>query len=104
MELTERHALVTGGGRGIGNAISRNLTQAGVRVTILGRDVAVLAEAVTRGDAVRYVQAVRVSRLAPGAGLDDLIIVASTEINTDEDRAAYAAALTEILAAGKHHA
>ena len=30
-----------------------------------------------------------VSRLLPGAGLDDLIIVASTETNTDEDRAAY---------------
>ena len=32
---------------------------------------------------------VPVSRLLPGAGLDDLIIVASTEMNTDEDRAAY---------------
>ncbi|MBX3496134.1 MAG: aminomethyl-transferring glycine dehydrogenase subunit GcvPA [Parvibaculum sp.] len=37
------------------------------------------------------------SRLLPGAGLDDLLIVASTEINTDEDRAAYAAALGEVL-------
>lgn len=37
------------------------------------------------------------SRLLPGAGLDDLLIVASTEINTDEDRAAYAAALEEVL-------
>ena len=34
-----------------------------------------------------------VSRLAPGAGLDDLIVVANTEINTAEDRAAYASAL-----------
>ena len=31
-----------------------------------------------------------VSRLLPGAGLDDCIVVASTEMNTDEDRAAYA--------------
>ena len=38
-----------------------------------------------------------VSRLLPGAGLDDLTIVASTEINTDEDRAAYAQALSECL-------
>ncbi|WP_029004113.1 aminomethyl-transferring glycine dehydrogenase subunit GcvPA [Azorhizobium doebereinerae] len=38
------------------------------------------------------------SRLAPKAGLDDLILVAATEINTDEDRAAYAAALKEVLA------
>ncbi|BAF90246.1 glycine cleavage system P protein subunit 1 [Azorhizobium caulinodans ORS 571] len=38
------------------------------------------------------------ARLAPKAGLDDLILVAATEINTDEDRAAYAAALKEVLA------
>ena len=40
---------------------------------------------------------VPVSRLLPGAGLDDLILVASTEINTDDDRAAFAAALKEVL-------
>ncbi|MCB1473739.1 MAG: aminomethyl-transferring glycine dehydrogenase subunit GcvPA [Rhodobiaceae bacterium] len=38
------------------------------------------------------------SRLDPDSGLDDVILVASTEINTDEDRAAYAAALKEVLA------
>ena len=38
-----------------------------------------------------------VSRLAPGAGLDDLIVVASTETNSAEDRAAYAAALQRCL-------
>ncbi len=38
------------------------------------------------------------SRLAPdNPDLQDLIIVASTEVNTDEDRAAYAAALREVL-------
>lgn len=37
------------------------------------------------------------SRLLPGAGLDDLLIVANTEINTDEDRAAFVAALVEVL-------
>ena len=31
---------------------------------------------------------VPVSRLLPGAGLDDLLLVASTEVNTDEDRQA----------------
>ncbi len=40
---------------------------------------------------------VPVSRLLPGAGLDDLLIVANTEINTDEDRAAFVAALAEVL-------
>lgn len=37
------------------------------------------------------------SRLMPGAGLDDLLIVANTEINTDDDRAAFVAALAEVL-------
>jgi glycine dehydrogenase subunit 1 len=41
---------------------------------------------------------VPVSRLLPGRGLDDLILVASTEVNSDEDRAAYAAALEDVLA------
>ena len=36
---------------------------------------------------------VPVSRLLPDAGLDDLIIVANTEVNTDEDREAFVAAL-----------
>ena len=38
---------------------------------------------------------VPVSRLLPGAGLDDLILVASSEVNTDDDRAALCAALRE---------
>ncbi len=38
-----------------------------------------------------------VSRLLPDAGLDDLIVVASTEVNTDDDRKAYADALAESL-------
>jgi glycine dehydrogenase subunit 1 len=38
-----------------------------------------------------------VSRLLPGAGLDDCIIVASTETNTEGDRAAYARALADCL-------
>jgi glycine dehydrogenase subunit 1 len=37
-----------------------------------------------------------VSRLLPRAGLDDCIVVASTEVNSDDDRAAYAAALAEV--------
>ena len=37
------------------------------------------------------------SRLFPQNGHDDLIVVAATEINTDDDRAAYAAALKEVL-------
>ncbi|MGL5448518.1 MAG: aminomethyl-transferring glycine dehydrogenase subunit GcvPA [Rhabdaerophilum sp.] len=40
---------------------------------------------------------VPVSRLLPDAGLDDLLIVANTEINTDEDRAAFVAALKAVM-------
>jgi glycine dehydrogenase subunit 1 len=37
------------------------------------------------------------SRLWPGSGLDDLLILASTEVNTDEDRAALVSGLGEVL-------
>ena len=41
---------------------------------------------------------VRASRLyGSGVGVDDLIIVASTEMNTDDDRAAFVEALTEVM-------
>lgn len=40
---------------------------------------------------------VPVSRLLPSAGLDNLLLVASTEVNTDDDRAALCAALKEVL-------
>jgi glycine dehydrogenase subunit 1 len=40
---------------------------------------------------------VPVSRLLPDAGLDHLLLVASTEVNTDDDRAAFVAALKEVL-------
>jgi glycine dehydrogenase subunit 1 len=40
---------------------------------------------------------VPVSRLAPHAGLDDVLVVAATEANTENDMAAFAAALTEVL-------
>jgi NAD(P)-dependent dehydrogenase (short-subunit alcohol dehydrogenase family) len=41
--LVGKHALVTGGGRGIGAAVARALLAAGARVTIAGRDTATLA-------------------------------------------------------------
>ncbi|MFC0217867.1 aminomethyl-transferring glycine dehydrogenase subunit GcvPA [Pseudochelatococcus lubricantis] len=40
---------------------------------------------------------VPVSRLLPDAGLDDLLLVASTELNTADDRAALADGLREVL-------
>lgn len=41
---------------------------------------------------------VPVSRLLPRAGLDDLLLVAATETSTDDDHAAFEAALREIAA------
>jgi glycine dehydrogenase subunit 1 len=58
------------------------------------------------GDAARTVErmaekgvlgGVPVSRLLPDKGLDDLILAASTEVNTDADRAAFAEALQGAL-------
>jgi len=45
------HALITGGGRGIGLAIAAQLTQAGATVTVLGRNQSVLHDAVNAGSA-----------------------------------------------------
>lgn len=41
-KLEERHAIVTGGARGIGAEISSALIRAGARVTLMGRDTAML--------------------------------------------------------------
>lgn len=49
--LRSSHALVTGGGRGIGRAIAASLAQSGATVTVLGRDRATLEAAVAAGAA-----------------------------------------------------
>ena len=49
--LASHHALVTGGGRGIGRAIAAGLSRAGATVTVLGRSRAPLDETVASGDA-----------------------------------------------------
>jgi 3-hydroxybutyrate dehydrogenase len=49
--LDVHHAVVTGGGRGIGRAIATRLTRQGTTVTVIGRSREALEEAVAEGDA-----------------------------------------------------
>ncbi len=69
-EPAGRHALVTGGGRGIGAAVSRALTRAGAVVTVLGRGQAALEAAVAAGDAAGYVRANATSEAEIAAALE----------------------------------
>ncbi|PTM43115.1 SDR family oxidoreductase [Bosea sp. 124] len=79
MLLAGRHAVVTGGGRGIGRAIAATLRRHGARVAIIGRDEAALASACEAGDADAYAicdvgdeaaMAATVSRLAETQPID----------------------------------
>jgi len=63
------HALVTGGGRGIGRAIASALVAAGATVTVLGRTRATLDEAVSAGDAHFAVVADVADQLAVNAAI-----------------------------------
>jgi glycine dehydrogenase subunit 1 len=63
-------------------------------IRVPGNAAAVIEKLASRG----ILGGVPLSRLEPGRPeLANLIIVASTEVNSDEDRAAYAAALKEVL-------
>ncbi|HVL77335.1 MAG TPA: SDR family NAD(P)-dependent oxidoreductase [Noviherbaspirillum sp.] len=59
LPLADRHALVTGGARGIGAAIADALLEQGARVTLLGRDAAALETA--RADMAARFGAARVA-------------------------------------------
>jgi 3-hydroxybutyrate dehydrogenase len=54
MALAGKHALVTGGGRGIGRAVAAALTGAGAAVTVVGRTEAALEQVVAAGEAAGY--------------------------------------------------
>src|SRR5205085_10165411 len=70
--LDGRHALVTGGGRGIGRAIAASLSGAGAAVTVLGRHEAALRDAVAAGDAEGYVVADVTDDAAVGAAVQQV--------------------------------
>ncbi len=55
MDPAGRHALVTGGRRGIGLAVARALTRQGARVTVAGRGEAALRAAVADGAAAAWI-------------------------------------------------
>jgi 3-hydroxybutyrate dehydrogenase len=68
--LSARHALVTGGGRGIGRAVAAALTAAGARVTVTGRSAAPLQDTVQAGDAAGFFTADVVDAAALHGGID----------------------------------
>ena len=57
MPLQGRHALVTGGGRGIGRATAAALSAAGAIVTVTGRNQAPMQDAVAAGHAAGFIVA-----------------------------------------------
>ena len=67
--LAGHHAVVTGGGRGIGRAVAHALSQAGAAVTVVGRAEASLRETVSQGDASGY----EVSDVTDAASVDSAI-------------------------------
>ena len=73
MDFDGLHALVTGGGRGIGAAIATALTRAGARVTIVGRKEATLAARIADGDATAYVVADLADPSAFGTIMADIV-------------------------------
>jgi len=68
--LRARHALVTGGGRGIGRAVAAALTTAGAQVTVTGRSEGPLQETVKAGDAAGFFTADVVDSAALCSGIE----------------------------------
>lgn len=69
-KLSGRHALVTGGGRGIGRAVAAALSAAGATVAVLGRQKAALDDAVAAGHAAGTIVADVTDAAAVAAGIE----------------------------------
>ncbi|MDQ2890717.1 MAG: SDR family oxidoreductase [Gemmatimonadota bacterium] len=69
--LVGKHAIITGGGHGLGRTIAAALARAGARVTIMGRDAAILA------NTAREISANGVDAIAISCDVADPAAVAS---------------------------
>ena len=78
MALQGRHALVTGGGRGIGRAIAAALAGVGCAVTVTGRSEASLREAMAAGDAAGFVIADATDAQAVAKGIEAAVAARGT--------------------------
>ncbi len=92
-ELAGRHAVVTGGGRGIGEAIARVLAGRGARVTIMGRDQVRLAQTAAALGGADLVRAVGIDVADP----------ASVAVAFDAARAAFGPVHLLVNNAGQAH-
>ena len=79
LPLAGRHALVTGGARGIGLASARALLERGARVTLLGRDGGALEAAVDSLASLGQVQAVSAD-IADEASVRQAFVQAEAEL------------------------
>jgi NAD(P)-dependent dehydrogenase (short-subunit alcohol dehydrogenase family) len=78
-DLKGRHAVVSGGGQGIGRAIAHALSVSGARVTVLGRSAGPLEDAVRTGDAAAHMildvtDEAAVLRVAAALGPVDILV------------------------------
>lgn len=80
LSLTGKHALVTGGGRGIGRAIALALVEAGARVSIIGRDQARLETAVAERAAQAFAVADVTNEAATIAAIEILALLQPFDI------------------------
>ena len=71
------HALVTGGGRGIGREIASSLVQAGATVTVLGRNRGALDDLVAAGVAHHAVIADVADQAAMNSAIAEAILIAN---------------------------